>query len=494
MRPNLRTRLAILWFAIAVVACMAVMLQRMRGFEEAALTSDEGGPIEEREARPAPEPGTASPGGFMIAPPTTQDEMIGKLVFGLRTLVPAMRGGDLLSNAESLEDGTTVQQIAHAVLVGRLLGWEQGVRSLTAVEIDDDAPEALALRSLREDAVAALVLRAAIAERTPPDPTEDDARALGELGSRLEPSLGFYARLAVGDPIEESIRIVLVAGVVGGWYGLMFLGGVVALGLLAVLAATRRIRPAIAIADEAHAAIVLGEAFLLWLLLFLGLQVVVGIVLGRTGLEGAVPQLVASSLAMFASLVVVLYPLLRGVSLAQTRRLVGMHAGRGVLREAMHGVVCYASAIPLLVIGLVVFVVLSAIFEALFGKSPPPAHPAVDMLGGAGALQFALLFLLAVVAAPIVEEIAFRGFLYGHLRGVVAPRIRVLSMIVAAVASSFIFAVIHPQGVLFVPALGGLATGFCISRELRGSLVAPMVAHAINNAVTLGFGFLMFGS
>jgi hypothetical protein len=112
----------------------------------------------------------------------------------------------------------------------------------------------------------------------------------------------------------------------------------------------------------------------------------------------------------------------------------------------------------------------------------------VDLLGGAGALEIVMLFALASVAAPIVEEIAFRGLLYGHLRGVVEPRIRMVSVLVAALASSVVFAIIHPQGVLFVPALGGLAVGFCLFRELRGSLIAPMVAHGVSNAVTLTIG------
>jgi membrane protease YdiL (CAAX protease family) len=113
------------------------------------------------------------------------------------------------------------------------------------------------------------------------------------------------------------------------------------------------------------------------------------------------------------------------------------------------------------------------------------------MLGSAGGAKIFMLYMLASVAAPIVEEIMFRGFLYGHLRGAVMPRIRVGSMIVAAVASSVVFAIIHPQGVLFVPALGGLAVAFCIYREMRGSLIAPMVAHGINNAVTLTLGLAL---
>jgi membrane protease YdiL (CAAX protease family) len=55
-----------------------------------------------------------------------------------------------------------------------------------------------------------------------------------------------------------------------------------------------------------------------------------------------------------------------------------------------------------------------------------------------------------------------------------------------------IFAAIHPQGLLFVPALGGLAVGFCLYREMRGSLIAPMVAHGINNAFTLALGLMLF--
>ena len=36
---------------------------------------------------------------------------------------------------------------------------------------------------------------------------------------------------------------------------------------------------------------------------------------------------------------------------------------------------------------------------------------------GAGGMQIVLLFLVAAVAAPIVEELMFRGVLYTHLRG-----------------------------------------------------------------------------
>jgi membrane protease YdiL (CAAX protease family) len=48
-----------------------------------------------------------------------------------------------------------------------------------------------------------------------------------------------------------------------------------------------------------------------------------------------------------------------------------------------------------------------------------------------------------------------------------------------------LFASIHPQGILGLPALGGLATLFCLLRETRNSLIAPMTAHAMVNGTTL---------
>jgi membrane protease YdiL (CAAX protease family) len=57
--------------------------------------------------------------------------------------------------------------------------------------------------------------------------------------------------------------------------------------------------------------------------------------------------------------------------------------------------------------------------------------------------------------------------------------------------SSVIFAAIHPQGLVFIPVLAGLALAFCIMREWRGSINASIVAHAINNGVILTLNVLM---
>ena len=60
------------------------------------------------------------------------------------------------------------------------------------------------------------------------------------------------------------------------------------------------------------------------------------------------------------------------------------------------------------------------------------------------------------------------------------------------IIASFIFAAVHPQGLTFIPILGSLAVAFCIGREWRGSLVAPMIAHGVSNAAVLTMNIALF--
>ena len=98
--------------------------------------------------------------------------------------------------------------------------------------------------------------------------------------------------------------------------------------------------------------------------------------------------------------------------------------------------------------------------------------------------------VVACILAPIVEETMFRGVLYRNLREMTNRRGFTFSFLVSGLLASFIFAVIHPQGLIFVPLLMSLALGFSILREWRGSLIAPMIAHAIQNGLVTTIVFL----
>jgi membrane protease YdiL (CAAX protease family) len=166
-----------------------------------------------------------------------------------------------------------------------------------------------------------------------------------------------------------------------------------------------------------------------------------------------------------------LYLRVRGVGWREMMRDLGWHRGRGVLREIGAGAMGYIAGLPLLAIGFVI----TAILMKLTGNtaSHPIVNQPVDSAGNV--LQ---LVLLACVGAPIVEETMFRGALFGHLRGW-------LGWWIAAPLVSLIFAAIHPQGWVAIPVLGSIALVLAALREWRGSLIACMTAHALNNAVAV---------
>src|SRR3954471_14850646 len=100
-----------------------------------------------------------------------------------------------------------------------------------------------------------------------------------------------------------------------------------------------------------------------------------------------------------------------------------------------------------------------------------------DIAEGFGAIPVQVL--LIVIAAPISEEVCFRGMLFGGLR-------RSLPRIPAALLAGLIFGGLHVTGgVTVVPPL--IAFGFILSLlyEKTGSIVPGIMLHMLNNIVAL---------
>jgi membrane protease YdiL (CAAX protease family) len=100
-----------------------------------------------------------------------------------------------------------------------------------------------------------------------------------------------------------------------------------------------------------------------------------------------------------------------------------------------------------------------------------------DIAEGFGAVPVQVL--LIVVAAPVSEEICFRGMLYGGLR-------EKLPRVAAALLAGLIFGGLHAlTGVSAVPPL--IAFGFVLSLlyEKTGSIVPGIILHMLNNSVAL---------
>lgn len=113
---------------------------------------------------------------------------------------------------------------------------------------------------------------------------------------------------------------------------------------------------------------------------------------------------------------------------------------------------------------------------------PHDTQAAVDAVRGAGAIwERVLLFTFAVVTAPIMEEVLFRGILWPILRD------RGWRW-AGCLAVSALFALIHANLAAFVPLLL-LGMFWTWLFERTGDLTAPILSHAIFNG--LNFAWLL---
>jgi membrane protease YdiL (CAAX protease family) len=100
-----------------------------------------------------------------------------------------------------------------------------------------------------------------------------------------------------------------------------------------------------------------------------------------------------------------------------------------------------------------------------------------DIAKGFGAIPIQIL--LIVIAAPVTEEVCFRGMLFGGLR-------EKLPRIAAALVCGLIFGALHAlTGVSAVPPL--IVFGFLLALlyERTGSIVPGILLHMLNNTIAL---------
>ena len=265
-----------------------------------------------------------------------------------------------------------------------------------------------------------------------------------------------------------------------GMYGILFVGlaallmGVFLLVILAVLAHIGKLRSRVTTSGGNGG--IYAETFALYLALYIGSGYLARYLPWR--------DLWLSGVIMLLSLSALAWPVIRGVRWAEVRRDLGLYTG-GV-SDIPLGVGTYLGALPILFVG-VLFMLGAMLIRRRLGLGDPndvgPSHPIIGIALRGNVWAWIQLAVLACVLAPLVEEIMFRGVLYQHLREIGPGLAKWASVTFSVLVSGFVFAVIHPQGLLAVPVLMSLATAFALSREWRGSLVPAMIAHGINNAV-----------
>jgi uncharacterized protein len=140
-------------------------------------------------------------------------------------------------------------------------------------------------------------------------------------------------------------------------------------------------------------------------------------------------------------------------------------------RALSTGVVLLLAAWPLIAVA-------ELITQKMFGGSSK--QEIVDFFNSSETIaQRVTIIILAVVAAPIFEELIFRFFIYGALR-------RYFGITVGLILNSFVFAAAHAHLPSALP-LFVLAGCFTLAYEWSGSILVSMSMHALFNASQLIF-------
>ncbi len=207
----------------------------------------------------------------------------------------------------------------------------------------------------------------------------------------------------------------------------------------------------------------LWGAFMAWF----GVGVLAFNLLGKAGVVGEECIVGAGAAAQLAML---------GVCLGFRARATGGQGYAPVIRRRLalrDGAVTLVMAIP------VVFVVALGWRGLMHAAGlPDERQELVDFFSTADSPVLLLVLVgLAVVVAPVTEELVFRGGLFHFARGRL-PRWAALLL------PACIFAALHHNLAGFAP-LAALGVIFSLAYERTGNLAVPMVAHALFNLHTV---------
>lgn len=103
-----------------------------------------------------------------------------------------------------------------------------------------------------------------------------------------------------------------------------------------------------------------------------------------------------------------------------------------------------------------------------------------------------LAFVVICVIAPIIEEIIFRGFLYGKLRENLnfGKKHEKLNLPIAILITSLLFGIMHGQWNVGVNVFCASII-LCILRELTGTIYCGMLVHIFKNALAFWLLFIV---
>lgn len=155
--------------------------------------------------------------------------------------------------------------------------------------------------------------------------------------------------------------------------------------------------------------------------------------------------------------------------------------------------------VPLVVIsGACAIIAGVALWEALSPTARAASETVAHSLGvGRSQVADALTLLAIGTLAPVGEELFFRGLIYRALRDGLARWVSLkVTVPVGVILSALVFGISHQSEGQIAQLWALVVTGavLAVAYELSGSLMAPVLIHAINNSFAAVQAFGMAGA
>lgn len=443
--PRRPLRLAIAWLLIILCTVVIMVVQ-------ATMSNT-----------PPPPPTDTSPGLDMV--------LFGRMAVGFERVI-GLQESDFITQLE-MQAATspfhTTDTMRVAVVAGELFGADAAYGRIAGLSESQLAGHFEPASDFNTD--QQLLTRIYSDEAYIPSTTETQA---------LIQRHGWFGELAAGynlnaqDPLHlapraDASRTVFLIFVFGGLVILAFLAGFGLMITAIILATMGKLRAAFQPGTLSHNSAYL-ELVALFLVAFIALQLLAVWLTPIVRIDLMLPMLALMVLPVF-------WPLLCGINFEQYRKDLGLTAPKGLPREIVAGVLGYLAGLPIVFVGGVITIILAW----LTGMNSE--HPAGREIITGSTYEIIVLILATVVWAPLVEELVFRAAFYRHLRKMPGW----VTWLAATVVTSFIFAAIHPQGIVGIPILMSIAFVLAGLRQWRGSLVAPIAAHALHNGTIITF-------
>lgn len=218
--------------------------------------------------------------------------------------------------------------------------------------------------------------------------------------------------------------------------------------------------------------VVLGFFAVQFLLLYVIQLLVKADIITVGAFKSPLTQLIVSAIAYTLALVFIILPyLIRERYSSSFKKLLGIHK-QPLLRNLGWVLLGYGAYLAL---SLVFAIVIKAVwpgFDAMQAQE-------IGFKGLHGPVEFAMALLALVVIAPIVEELLFRGFLFGQLR-------RTTNFWLSTLITSLVFGFVHLQWNVGVDVFA-LSLVLCFLREKTGTIWVGIALHMVKNSIAFTF-------